>query len=184
LSVLARDEYRVELTGIFDVMKPMNVTWIMRYPTGQEKGRILTVDLGGTNIRVCDVCLSIGRQDFEQRQRKYKLPEEVKTSTKEVLWGFIADRIESFLKENNIDGSASQPLPLAFTFSFPVEQKSIRSGILQRWTKNFNVPGVVGQDVVPQLEEELAKRVSSHRRPGESELINLERPSETGRPHQ
>ncbi|CDM37399.1 Hexokinase [Penicillium roqueforti FM164] len=47
---------------------------------------------------------------------------------------------------------------MAFTFSFPVEQKSIRSGILQRWTKDFDIPGVVGHDVVPQLEEELAKR--------------------------
>ncbi|KGO74277.1 Hexokinase, N-terminal [Penicillium italicum] len=127
---------------------------------GQEKGRILTVDLGGTNIRVCDVCLSAGKRDFEQRQRKYKLPEEVKTSTKEALWGFIADRIKSFLDENRTDtsASASNPLPMAFTFSFPVEQKSIRSGILQRWTKNFNVSGVVGHDVVPQLEEALAER--------------------------
>ncbi|KAJ5375595.1 Hexokinase [Penicillium concentricum] len=143
---------------IIGVMKPMNVTWIMRYPTGQEKGRILTVDLGGTNIRVCDVCLSVGKRDFEQRQRKYKLPEEVKTSTKEVLWGFIADRIDSFLRENHCEISASTPLPLAFTFSFPVEQKSIRSGILQRWTKNFSVSGVIGHDVVPQLEEALAKK--------------------------
>ncbi|KAJ5933051.1 hypothetical protein N7516_007540 [Penicillium verrucosum] len=137
---------------------PMNVTWIMRYPTGQEKGRILTVDLGGTNLRVCEVCLSAGKRDFEQRQRKYKLPGEVKTTTKEGLWSFIADRIESFLTESESDISASNPLPMAFTFSFPVEQKSIRSGVLQRWTKNFNVSGVVGHDVVPQLEEELAKR--------------------------
>ncbi|KAJ5521173.1 hypothetical protein N7527_005288 [Penicillium freii] len=137
---------------------PMNVTWIMRYPTGQEKGRILTADLGGTNIRVCEVCLSAGKRDSEQRQRKYKLPEEVKTTTKEALWGFIADRIGSFLTESQSNISASNPLPLAFTFSFPVEQKSIRSGVLQRWTKNFNVSGVVGHDVVPQLEEELAKR--------------------------
>ncbi|OQE34867.1 hypothetical protein PENCOP_c015G08376 [Penicillium coprophilum] len=140
------------------VMKPMNVTWIMKYPTGQEKGRILTVDLGGTNIRVCDVCLSVGKREFEQRQRKYKLPEEVKTSTKEVLWGFIADRVETFLSESHSGVNASNPLPMAFTFSFPVEQKSIRSGILQRWTKSFCVSGVVGHDVVPQLEEALAKK--------------------------
>ncbi|KAJ5173746.1 Hexokinase [Penicillium coprophilum] len=126
---------------------------------GQEKGRILTVDLGGTNIRVCDVCLSVGKREFEQRQRKYKLPEEVKTSTKEVLWGFIADRVETFLGESHSDINASNPLPMAFTFSFPVEQRSIRSGILQRWTKNFCVSGVVGHDVVPQLEEALAKKV-------------------------
>ncbi|KAJ6141974.1 hypothetical protein N7497_011073 [Penicillium chrysogenum] len=137
---------------------PMNVTWIMKYPTGQEQGRVLTVDLGGTNIRVCDVCLNAGKRDSEQRQRKYKLPQEVKTTTKEALWGFIADQIKSFLSENHSGLSTENPLPMAFTFSFPVDQKSVRSGILQHWTKNFNVSGVVGHDVVPQLEEELAKK--------------------------
>ena len=157
-------------------LKPMNVTWIMRYPTGQEKGRILTVDLGGTNIRICDVCFSTGQRDFEQRQRKYKLPDKVKKTTKEALWGFIAERVQAFLEESRCEidsahsaasahsastaASASSPIPMAFTFSFPVEQKSIRSGILQRWTKDYDIPGVVGHDVVPQLEEELAKRVS------------------------
>lgn len=73
---------------------------------------------------------------------------------------------------------------MAFTFSFPVDQKSVRSGILQHWTKNFNVSGVVGHDVVPQLEEELAKKVSSRSMPREWKLIKLERPSENSSPYQ
>lgn len=138
----------------------MNITWVRKYPTGREKGRILTVDMGGTNLRVCDVCLSAGKRDFEQIQRKYKLPESVKTDTKEVLWEFIADRIASFLSDHHPGEKPNKPLPLSFTFSFPVDQRSIRSGILQRWTKNFNVPGVEGNDVVPQLEAALKRKVS------------------------
>ncbi|OKL62638.1 hypothetical protein UA08_01381 [Talaromyces atroroseus] len=49
-------------------------------------------------------------------------------------------------------------LPFAFTFSFPVTQPSIRSGILQRWTWDFDVDGVEDEDVVPQLERAFAKR--------------------------
>jgi hexokinase len=137
----------------------MNITWISKYPTGSETGRVLTVDMGGTNLRICDVCLSTGRRDFEQIQRKYKLPDGIKTSSFEALWDFIADRLASFLKDHHNGGPPKTPLPLAFTFSFPVDQRSIRSGVLQRWTKNFNVPGVEGNDVVPQLEAALERKV-------------------------
>ncbi|KAJ5718751.1 Hexokinase [Penicillium malachiteum] len=131
---------------------PMNVTWVMGFPSGHETGRILALDMGGTNLRVCDVCLSTQKRDFEQTQRKYKLPDEVKTGTGEQLWDFIAERLETFLHEHHNGGRTGTNLPLSFTFSFPVDQKSIRSGVLQRWTKNFNVTGVEGQDIIPQLE--------------------------------
>lgn len=117
--------------------------------------------MGGTNLRACEVSLSAGRRDFEQIQRKYKLPAEAKTSTKEELWDFIADRMSTFIDDHRTEESNAKmsPLPMAFTFSFPVDQRSIRSGILQRWTKNFNVPGVEGNDVVLQLEAALERKV-------------------------
>ncbi|KAJ5757364.1 uncharacterized protein N7511_006058 [Penicillium nucicola] len=137
---------------------PMDVTWVTKLPTGRERGQILTVDMGGTNLRVCEVCLGAGKGDFEQIQRKYKLPDEVKTCTSEVLWDFIAEKLASFLEDHHAGRISKEPLPMSFTFSFPVDQRSIRSGILQRWTKNFNVPGVEGNDVVPQLEAALKKQ--------------------------
>ncbi|KAJ5256693.1 Hexokinase [Penicillium angulare] len=130
---------------------PMNITWVMRFPSGHETGRVLTIDLGGTNLRVCDVCLSSRKRDFEQTQRKFKLPDEVKTGTNLQLWDFIAGRLELFLHEHHQGGQNGGIIPLSFTFSFPVDQKSINSGILQRWTKNFNVSGVEGEDIIPQL---------------------------------
>ncbi|KAJ5889135.1 Hexokinase [Penicillium tannophilum] len=131
---------------------PMNPTWVMGFPSGDETGRILTLDMGGTNLRVCRVYLSSRKRHFEQIQRTFKIPEEIKTGTGEQLWDFIADRLKLFLTEHNIASENDGTMPLSFTFSFPVKQESIRSGILQRWTKNFNVSGVEGHDVVPQLE--------------------------------
>ncbi|KAJ5083262.1 Hexokinase [Penicillium angulare] len=131
---------------------PMNITWVMGFPSGHETGRVLTIDMGGTNLRVCDVCLSSRKRDFEQTQRKFKLPDEVKTGTNLQLWDFIADRLEFFLHEHHQGGQNGGIIPLAFTFSFPVDQKSIKSGVLQRWTKNFNVSGVEGEDIIPQLQ--------------------------------
>lgn len=142
----------------------MNPTWVMGFPSGHETGRILTLDLGGTNLRVCRICLSSRKRDFEQIQQKFKLPEEVKAGTGEQLWDFIADRLDLFLKEHHDASDNEGFMPLSFTFSFPIEQKSIRSGILQRWTKNFKVSGVEGHDVIPQLEAAFQRKVGLTRR--------------------
>jgi hexokinase len=55
---------------------------------------------------------------------------------------------------------------LGFTFSFPVRQTSIASGLLIKWTKAFAVDDAVGEDVVAELraameKESLDMRVSA-----------------------
>lgn len=139
----------------------MNATWITAFPNGREEGRVLTLDMGGTNLRVCDVYLSAGKREFEQTHRKYKLPEEIKTGSGEQLWDWIAGCLKSFIEDQRIEPSEGKKFSLAFTFSFPVYQSEIRGGVLQHWTKNFNVTGVEGHDVVPQLEAALEKNVSN-----------------------
>lgn len=44
---------------------------------------------------------------------------------------------------------------LGFTFSFPVNQSCINRGTLIRWTKGFDIPDVVGQDVCTLLQREI-----------------------------
>lgn len=51
---------------------PMIPTFVFGWPTGQEKGAYLAVDLGGTNLRVCHVELE-GDGKFEVTQTKYRL---------------------------------------------------------------------------------------------------------------
>ena len=58
----------------------MNVTWSIGWPTGEEKGSFLTLDLGGTNLRVCWITLSGRREEITLLQEQYKLPDDVKTS--------------------------------------------------------------------------------------------------------
>jgi hexokinase len=50
-------------------------------------------------------------------------------------------------------------IPLGFTFSYPATQNYIDAGILQRWTKGFDIAGVEGHNVVPMFEAALARRV-------------------------
>ncbi|KAJ5375175.1 hypothetical protein N7517_007181 [Penicillium concentricum] len=136
---------------------PMNVTWVLDFPDGNEQGTYLALDMGGTNLRVCEITLTEEKSAFDITQSKYKMPEELRTGTAEELWEYIADCLQQFIETHHDDGNLAK-LPLGFTFSYPATQEYIDHGILQRWTKGFDIDGVEGQDVVPPLEEILKKR--------------------------
>lgn len=138
----------------------MNPTWVMGYPDGHETGTFLALDMGGTNLRVCEVILLEERGEFEIIQSKYRMPEELKTGESEELWEYISDCLQQFIEyHHEVEDLASlDKIPLGFTFSFPATQDYIDNGVLQRWTKGFDISGVEGQDVAPMFEAALAKR--------------------------
>lgn len=51
---------------------------------------------------------------------------------------------------------------VGFCFSFPVEQTSVGSGKLLRWTKGYTNPGAVGSDPAKLLGDAFRRRVCSH----------------------
>lgn len=134
---------------------PMIPGWVLDFPTGQETGDYLAIDLGGTNLRVVLVKL-LGNHKFDTTQSKYALPKHMREASADELWDFIAECLQRFVEEFYPDG-VSAPLPLGFTFSYPASQDNITEGILQRWTKGFNISGVEGKDVVPMLQAALKK---------------------------
>lgn len=138
----------------------MNPTWVMGYPDGYETGTFLAIDMGGTNLRVCEIILAEEKGEFEIIQSKYRMPEELKTGNAEELWEYIADCLQQFIEYHHEleELEKVENIPLGFTFSFPCSQDYIDNGVLQRWTKGFDIAGVEGQDVVPQFEAALAKR--------------------------
>jgi hexokinase len=137
---------------------PMNVTWVQAWPTGDEKGSFLTVDLGGTNIRICWITLKGGgKSDVEQKL--FKVDESIKTATAEELWDFVADSVKEFLEEHGLGRDGEKALPLGFTFSYPAAQERIDHGVLQTWTKGFDIKGVEGEDVAEQLRRAMKARV-------------------------
>jgi hexokinase len=141
-----------------DATIPMNPTWVLGYPTGDEQGTFLALDMGGTNIRVCEIELSEEEGEFDIIQSKYKMPEELKTGTAEELWEYVADCLQQFVEYHHEDEETTS-FALGFTFSYPATQDHIDHGVLQRWTKGFDIDGVEGHDVVAQLDAVLKKRV-------------------------
>jgi hexokinase len=61
------------------------------------------------------------------------------------LFDFIASTLKQFVEkeESGSEPSSVRARELGLTFSFPVKQLSIRSGILMKWTKGFAIEDMV-----------------------------------------
>ncbi|KAI9725251.1 MAG: glucokinase [Chrysothrix sp. TS-e1954] len=137
-------------------------TYITRVAHGTEKGFSLAVDLGGTNLRVCSVDFH-GNAKLDVQQSKVAVPQDLMVATQaESLFRFIALQIQKFVNVhhmNRVSQLQRDPFSCSFslglTFSFPVYQSGIDSGILLRWTKGFNIPTVVGSDVCALLQTQI-----------------------------
>jgi hexokinase len=118
-----------------------------------EDGKFLALDLGGTNFRV--LLIELSKNHFEMRSKIFAVPQHIMLGSGEQLFDHIADCLAKFIKDEKI---TNETLPLGFTFSFPLMQKGLTKGILERWTKGFNCSGVIGNDVVQLLKDAIARR--------------------------
>lgn len=140
---------------------PMIPTYVHTLPSGNEKGLFYALDLGGTNFRVLRVQLG-GKDDrvidvdFDQ----VAIPHDLMFATSEELFDFIALGLAKFVdkEDSRFHFPPGRKREIGFTFSFPVKQTSIDSGILIKWTKGFAVSGTVGRDVVACLNEALERQ--------------------------
>ncbi|GMP87832.1 hypothetical protein CsSME_00040047 [Camellia sinensis var. sinensis] len=138
----------------------MLLTFVDKLPNGSEKGTYYALDLGGTNFRVLRVALggdssAIRKYDVDQQP----IPQHLMTSTSEDLFDFIASSLKQFVEKQEVSELPEvKSRELGFTFSFPVKQMSVSSGILIRWTKGFAIGDTVGRDVSECLQQAMSKR--------------------------
>ncbi|KAL0580895.1 hypothetical protein V5O48_001088 [Marasmius crinis-equi] len=147
------DEFRRGL-GNYNHPMAMIPSFVTGVPDGTETGTFLALDLGGTNLRVCEVVLN-GDKTFTLRQQKYKVSETLKTGEATVLFDYLAASVDAFLTSHPASdyGSQSDVVHLGLTFSFPVEQTALGSGKVLTWTKGFSAKGAIGNDVVKLLQD-------------------------------
>ncbi|KAK7061399.1 phosphotransferase [Favolaschia claudopus] len=155
------EEFKVGLSGYNHPMA-MIPTFVTGVPDGTETGTFLALDLGGTNMRVCEVVLH-GDKTFTLRQQKYKVSDALKTGEATVLFDYLADSVDAFLTSHPPPSSHggqdpfSEPtadvVHLGLTFSFPVEQTALDSGTILTWTKGFSAKHAIGKDVVKLLQD-------------------------------
>lgn len=136
-------------------------------PTGKESGDFLTIDFGGTNVRIgliglggdgrykikktCSVALrdAVGKYDYTSEK-----------ATAAELFDFIVQQIVNLTK--NLSTATSL---LGHTFSFPTQQINCARAILLNWTKEFKTRGLEGQEVTSLLEAALDKVSLQHIKP-------------------
>lgn len=130
------------------------VTYVQDLPNGNERGKFLALDLGGTNFRVLLIHLK-EEHDFQMESRIYAIPQHIMLGSGLQLFDHIAECLANFMNEHNV---YQERLPLGFTFSFPLTQLGLTKGLLVTWTKGFNCAGVVNEDVVQLLKDAIARR--------------------------
>ena len=96
-------------------------TFVRYLPTGNETGRFLALDLGGTNFRV--LLVTIGEnKEFSMESKIFAIPKEIMIGTGNALFDHIAECLVEFVVENEL---TDETLPLGFTFSFPCKQEGL-----------------------------------------------------------
>jgi hexokinase len=120
------------------------VTPVTALPTGKEKGKFLSIDVGGTNLRVgfielvgeldgtssCELESSDSQDVFAKikrgHDRNWPIGEHLKMDKAEDLFAWIADCIAEVIREAiEATSSAEEPpfgeeILLGITFSFPM----------------------------------------------------------------
>lgn len=147
-------ELEIGLTTADGMLKSLP-TFVYDLPKGSETGKYLTVDLGGTNLRIGLVEL-LGSGQFTIKKDSVIIPDNLKCGSGYEIFDFIAQNIENFLEHPEIE--AELPLKLGFTFSFPVLQESLAHGRILGWSKEIECGDVVGMDAVAVLQKSLHSR--------------------------
>ncbi|PWA41187.1 hexokinase-2 [Artemisia annua] len=139
----------------------MILSYVDSLPIGNERGLFYALDLGGTNFRVLRTQLG-GKDErvIDTEFEQVSIPQDLMSGTSEELFDFIALALAKFVKKEG--GKFVLPKnrsrETGFTFSFPVKQTSIDSGILIKWTKGFAVSGTPGRDIVACLNEAMGRQ--------------------------
>ncbi|XP_043715083.1 hexokinase-2, chloroplastic-like [Telopea speciosissima] len=139
----------------------MILSYVDSLPSGDEKGLFYALDLGGTNFRVLRV--QLGGKDnrvIDTEFEQVTIPQELMFGTSEELFDFIATGLANFVQKEGgrFHLHHGRKREIGFTFSFPINQTSIDSGTLIKWTKGFAVSGTAGKDVVACLNEAMERQ--------------------------
>ncbi|KAJ5488777.1 hypothetical protein N7539_003667 [Penicillium diatomitis] len=142
-------------------------TPVTRLPTGQETGRYLAIDVGGSNLRVAFIELLGEVEDSENRsadasersqdtirkaqrqrvkrtlERAWPIQEHLKKDQAEDLFAWIGDCIAEVVAESLISDQTQKHVPaeldMGITFSFPIMQESLAEATLMPMGKGFAI---------------------------------------------
>jgi hexokinase len=122
-------------------------------PTGDERGTYLGLDVGGSTFRVALIELAGRKTDGNKckilKKDSFKIDNAVKQLKGVAFFDWMAGKIEDTISGQTEGHEMSDaPLSMGLAWSFPIEQTSLRSGLLQGMGKGFLAAhGLLGQDL-------------------------------------
>ncbi|KAF2196250.1 actin-like ATPase domain-containing protein [Delitschia confertaspora ATCC 74209] len=124
-----------------------------KLPTGLEQGTYLALDVGGSTFRVAVVELS-GKKPGAKSMRivnmkSYKIDNPIRALKGSEFFDWMAEKIETAIAAPELkQTNGKTPWRMGLSWSFPVEQTSIRSGNILTMGKGFRATdGTFGQDL-------------------------------------
>ncbi|KAI9270568.1 hexokinase-domain-containing protein [Phascolomyces articulosus] len=144
-------------------------SYVTGYPTGNEKGTYLALEISGVDIYVCQVKLKGEGGKLAINQYQYEIPDDLSAGNDiSILIDYVADCVSDF--QRRVSGSSSttntsssntasthhqQPPPpdqtvysMAISLGFAVRQTGLDRGTFIALEHGFEFPNVIGRDVV------------------------------------
>ncbi|MFX4262713.1 hexokinase [Pelotomaculum propionicicum] len=155
---IAEKFYEAMLAGLAGQKGPLKMLpSFLSVPTGKECGVFLSVDFGGTNVRVSLIELRGNGRITVIKKISTPLKEPGRydytssAATGRELFGFLAEQIAGLVRPG-------ENIPLGHTFSFPTEMRSLNQAVLIGWTKEFKTGMTEGRDITLLLREALQRQ--------------------------
>ncbi|CAG2223668.1 HK [Mytilus edulis] len=117
-------------------------TYVSGVLQGNENGKYIGLDLGGTHFRI--ILVEFVNGIAETTTKYFNIHRQLLTGPCEKVFDQIAASIQTFLHDEEVRND--KPIPLGFTFSFPSEQTSLKHCTIKTWTKSFQCTTGVGLD--------------------------------------
>ncbi|KAI9280474.1 hypothetical protein BY458DRAFT_500759 [Sporodiniella umbellata] len=129
-------------------------TYVTGYPTGNEKGTYLALEIAGMDIFACQVKLKGDNGKLAINQYQYKIPQDLASGDDfEVLVDYIIECITDFL--NRVGTQDHFIYPMAVSFGFAIKQTKLNAGRILSLGYGLCYPSGVGVDIVELMHEHM-----------------------------
>ncbi|KAI9244088.1 hexokinase-domain-containing protein [Sporodiniella umbellata] len=129
-------------------------SFVKGYPTGNEQGTYLALEISGVDIYVCQVRLKGEGGKLAINQYQYKIPDNLTSGNDVViLMDYVVDCVADF--QQRIGADPQEVYSMAISLGFAVLQTGLDRGIIVGLEHGFNFPNAIGRDVVSLFDQSL-----------------------------
>ncbi|EIE79303.1 hypothetical protein RO3G_04008 [Rhizopus delemar RA 99-880] len=129
-------------------------SYVTGYPTGNEKGIYLALEISGIDIYVCQVKLKGEGGKLAINQYQYKIPDDLTAGEDvTVLIDYVADCVADF--QQRVGANPHETYSMAISLGFAVLQTGLGHGTIIALEHGFDFPNAIGCDAVDLFDRQL-----------------------------